>query len=54
MILGSLLALAAFCQGYEIPKGMVGVSGLEEAQRKAKESGKPVVLVVAVKTQPET
>ena len=54
VILGMLLATTAFCTGYEIPKGMVGVSELEKAQQKAKESNKPLVLVVAIKTQPET
>ena len=51
-----LLALlfASLCGAYEIPKGVVGIGELEKAQQQAKQSGKPVVLVVAIKTQPET
>ncbi|MBK1833698.1 hypothetical protein [Roseibacillus ishigakijimensis] len=50
LLFGGLLALGA----YEIPTGVVGLSGLEQAQKKAKAAQKPVVLVVAIKTQPET
>lgn len=48
------LLLSVLCAAYEVPKGVVGIGELEKAQRKAKETGKPVVLVVAIKTQPET
>ncbi len=48
------LLFSAFCGAYEIPQGVVGISELEGAQKTAKEKGKPVVLVVAIKTQPET
>lgn len=49
-----LLLTSSFCFGYEIPKGVLGISELEKAQQSAKTSKKPVVLVVAIKTQPET
>lgn len=48
------LLLTAICGAYEVPKGVVSISELEKAQTKAKESGKPVVFVLAIKTQPET
>ncbi|GHC43568.1 hypothetical protein [Roseibacillus persicicus] len=51
----SLFLLLVACAGaYEIPQGVMSISELEKAQQKAKESNKPVVLVVAIKTQPET
>lgn len=54
-LLGVLMLLFSLvCHAYEVPKGMVGIGELEKAQAKAQESGKPVVLVVAIKTQPET
>ena len=46
--------LVGWLGAYEVPKGVLSISELEKAQQKAKESGKPVVLVVAIKTQPET
>lgn len=49
-----LLICAIPSWAYEIPKGMVGIGDLERAQESAKEDGKPVILVVAIKTQPET
>lgn len=48
------LLFSLVCGAYEIPKGVVGFSELKQAQEKAKASGKPVVLLVAIKTQPET
>lgn len=51
-LLSILCALLA--SGYEIPSEAVGVSELEKAQQNAKQAGQPVVLVVAIKTQPET
>lgn len=52
VFLTALFSLAA--AGYEIPIGVVGIGELEKAQEEAKLSGRPVVLVVAIKTQPET
>lgn len=49
-----VLLFSLVCGAYEIPKGVVGFSELKQAQEKAKASGKPVVLLVAIKTQPET
>jgi hypothetical protein len=49
-----LLFFALVCGAYEIPKGVIGIGELEKAQQMSKASGKPVVLVVAIKTQPET
>lgn len=39
---------------YEIPAGVSGMGELDKAMARAKASGKPVALVVAYKTQPET
>ncbi|MGJ8726321.1 MAG: hypothetical protein ACSHYB_17365 [Roseibacillus sp.] len=46
--------LIGWLGAYEVPQGVLSVSELEKVQQKAKESGKPVVLVLAIKTQPET
>lgn len=39
---------------YEIPEGVSGMGELDKAMARAKASGKPIALVVAYKTQPET
>ena len=46
--------LTGWLGAYNVPKGVLSISELEQAQQKAKESGKPLVFVVAIKTQPET
>ena len=46
--------LIGWLGAYNVPEGVLSVSELEKVQQKAKESGKPVVFVVAIKTQPET
>lgn len=52
----TLFFLACFAKlgAYEIPAGVSGMGELEKAMARAKASGKPVALVVAYKTQPET
>lgn len=47
-------ALATSLSAYNVPNGMSSLRDLEKAQARAKEAGKPLVLVVAIKSQPET
>ena len=49
-----LLTLAHWSSAYEIPQGVKSISELGKVQAEAKAGKKPVVLVVAIKTQPET
>lgn len=49
-----LAVMVGFCSAYEIPKGVLAIGEIEQAQSEAKASGKPIVLVVGLKSQPET
>ncbi len=53
MIVATAASLSQVC-AYEIPTGVYGIGELEKAQEQAARTKKPLVAVVALKSQPET